>query len=802
MSSSMASSALPLPLSPSPPNLTSPSLPHHNHSVLYISKPPNQILKTPTIRSRLSKLCQEGQPQLARQLFDTIPRPTTVLWNTIIIGFICNNMPCEAILFYTQMKKSSPQTNCDSYTYSAALKACAETRNLKIDSEMGYGLGFDYSKYDLVRKVFDTMRKRNVVAWNTVISWYVKTERFEKAIKQFRMMMKMGIRPSAVSFVKVFPALSNIPDYDNANVVYGLLLKMGSEYLADFFVVSSAIFMYAELGRLDIARKIFDCCSVRNTEVCNTMIGGYVQNNCPAGGIEVFLQAVKSKQTLLDCVTFLSALSAVSQLQRVDLAKELHGYIIKNITTLPVILLNAIIVMYSRCNCIHSSFNVFHKMPERDVVSWNTMISSFVQNGLDEEGLLLVYEMQRQRFMADSVTVAAILSAASNLRNKEIGKQTHAYLLRHAIHSEGIGSYLIDMYAKSGLIRTARLFFEKNNSSNCDQATWNAMIAGYTQNGLIGEAFSAFRQMVEQNLMPNAVTLASVLPACNPIGNIDFGKQIHGFSVRHLLDQSVFVGTALVDMYSKSGAINFAENVFHKIPEKNSITYTSMILGYGQHGMGEKAISLFHSMHRFGIKPDAISLVAILSACSYAGLVDEGLQIFKSMESEYNIRPSIEHYCCLVDMLGRVGRVIEAYKLVKKLGEEGNVLEIWGSLLGACRLHGQFELGETVANKLSEMDTGINSTGYHVLLSNMYAKEGNWANVDRLRKEMREKGLRKEVGCSWIGVAGSVHCFVSKDREHPRCDDIYEILEGLKMVMKDAWPLLTASLGEISRFDV
>ncbi|XP_065852649.1 pentatricopeptide repeat-containing protein At3g22150, chloroplastic isoform X2 [Euphorbia lathyris] len=650
----------------------------HKASLFTISPPPSPTLKTPTIRSRLSRLCQEGQPHVARQLFDTIPRPTTVLWNTIIIGFICNNMPLEALLFYSHLKTTSPSTIPDSYTYSSTLKACAATSNLML-----------------------------------------------------------------------------------------------------------AISMYAELGFLDIARKVFDRCSEKNAEVLNTMIGAYIQNNCFLEAIDLFLQAMENEQTALDDVTFLSALTAVSQLQCLNLGQQIHAFLAKSLTVLPVTLMNSIIAMYSRCNSINTSFEVFEKMPKRDVVSWNTMISGFIQNGLDDEGLMLVYEMQKQKFKIDSVTVLSLLSAASNLRNKEIGKQTHAYLVRNNIQFDGMDSYLVDMYAKSGLIMTAACVFGRSCVKDRDLATWNAMLAGYTQNGLILDACVTFRQMLEQNLRPNAVTIASILPACNPFGNVDLGKQLHGFSVRYLLDQNVFVGSALVDMYSKSGEINYAENVFAKSAEKNSVTYTTMISGYGQNGMGDRAISLFHSMQRSGIRPDPVTFVAVLSACSYAGLVDEGLQIFESMKRDFKIQPSTQHYCCVADMLGRVGRVQEAFEFVERLGEEGNVIEIWGSLLGACRLHGQIEMGEVVASKLLEMGSKDRLSGYQVLLSNMYAEEKNWEGVDRLRKEMREKGSRKEVGSSWIDIGGQVIRFVSKDKDHPQCSEICQMLDRLTLEMKD-----------------
>lgn len=818
----MAASSLPLPpLSPSH-RIPTESLHHQNPppsnfqpSQFDIQNSGHQnqqnvTIKTPTIRSRLSQLCREGRPEIARLIFDTIPRPSTVLWNTIIIGYICNGMPDEALLFYTRMKTQS-DVRCDFYTYSSVLKACAETRQLNFGKAVhchilrshlnpsrivSNSLLNMYSncltmdkigssfQYDLVKKLFDTMRKRNVVAWNTMISWYVKTKRPVEAVKQVKAMMKIGVKPTVVSFINVFPAISDLKTLKIANVFYGLLVKMGSDYHGDLFAVSSAIFMYCELASIDVARKIFDYSVNRNIEIWNTLINGYVQSYFPFQGLALFVEALESDQIIVDDVTFLSALSAVSQLQRFDIGQQLHSYIIKKSTPLSTLILNAVIVMYSRCNSVGTSFEVFNKMPERDTVSWNTMISALVQNGLDDEGLMLVYEMIKQGFKIDSVTVTVLLSAASNLRNDKLGKQSHGYIFRNGIQFEGMNSYLIDMYAKSGLIKNAQVLFEKSCTHEKDEATWNAMIAGYTQNGLNEQACNVFRQMVNQNLVPNAVTLASLLPACSPMGNVSFGKQLHGFAFHHSLDQNVFVSTALIDMYSKSGSINYAENVFLNANEKNSVTYTNMILGYGQHGMGMKSLSLFHSMKENGIKPDAITLVAVLSACSYAGLVNEGLDIFNSMERDYKIQPVTEHYACVADMFGRVGRVMEAYGFIKELGVEGDYLGIWGSLFAACKLHGDFELAKVVAKKLTSMEEK-EMMGYRVLLSNLYAEEGKWASVDRMRKEMRDKGFRKDVGCSWIELGGMVHCFVSRDRKHFQLENIYEMLEILAMDMKD-----------------
>ncbi|WJX65131.1 hypothetical protein P8452_49826 [Trifolium repens] len=769
----------------------------------------NKAIST-SIRSRLSKLCREGQPHLARHLLETLPRPSTVVWNSVIIGFICNNMPHEALLLYAQMK-STPNTRFDPYTFSSTLKACALTNDLVTGKAIhshflrSHSISNDnpgpsrivynsllnmYSscQHDYVLKVFGVMRKRNVVAWNTLISWYVKSNRYQQALNAFATMINQSVTPTPVTFVNLFPALSKLGDSRIAHLFYGFLLKFGDEYVNDVFVVSSAILMFADLGCMDYARMVFDQCSNKNTEIWNTMIAAYVQNNCPVEAIDVFVQALESEEGkgICDDVTFLSVLTAVSQVQKIKLAEQFHAFVLKSLPVPPIIILNAIIVMYSRCNLVDTSFKVFDKMLERDAVSWNTIISAFVQNGFDDEALMLVCEMQKQRFLIDSVTATSLLSAASNLRNSYIGRQTHAYLIRHGIQFEGMESYLIDMYAKSGLIRSSELLFEHNCLSSKDQATWNAMIAGYTQNGLNEKGIFLLKEMLVQKVIPNAVTLASILPACSSMGSMGFARQLHGFSIRHFLEKNIYVGTALTDTYSKCGAISYAENVFVRTPEKNSVTYTTMMMCYGQHGMGKRALTLYDSMLRSAIRPDAVTFVAILSACNYTGLVDEGLQIFESMEKVHKIKPSVEHYCCVADMLGRVGRVAEAYEFVKGLGEDANTMEIWGSLLGSCKNHGHFELGKVVAKKLLNMGREKRMAGYHVLLSNIYAEEGEWENVDRVRKQMKEKGLYKETGCSWVEIAGFVNCFVSRDEKHPQSDEIYNMLDKLTLDMKDA----------------
>ncbi|VAH51405.1 unnamed protein product [Triticum turgidum subsp. durum] len=562
------------------------------------------------------------------------------------------------------------------------------------------------------------MPKKNVVSWNTLFGWYVKTGRPDEALEMFVRMLEDGVRPTPVSFVNVFPAAGS-GDPSWPFLLYGLLIKHGVEYVNDLFVVSSAIGMFSEIGDVRTARMVFDRAAKKNIEVWNTMITGYVQNGQFSEAMDLFIQILGSKEVPSDVVTFLSAITAASQSQDVRLGQQLHGYLMKGMhSTLPVILGNALVVMYSRCGDVQTAFELFDRLPEKDIVSWNTMITAFVQNDFDLEGLLLVYEMQKSGFFPDTVTLTAVLSAASNTGDLQIGKQSHGYLIRHGIEGEGLESYLIDMYSKSGRIDMAQRVFD-GYGNNRDEVTWNAMIAGYTQGGQPEQAVLAFRAMIEAGVEPTSVTLASVLPACDPVG--------------------------------------------------------------GGHGYGERALSLFYSMRDKGLKPDAVTFLAAISACNYSGFVDEGLSLYRSMET-FGLLATPQHHCCIVDLLAKAGRVDEAYDFVESLGEDGNFIAIWGSLLASCKVQGKMELAAWATEKVLNIEKQYGHAGYNVLLSQLFAAEGNWSSADSLRKEMRLRGVRKEVGSSWIKVQTAALQDRSVERNQkqnfPENEHVFSMLDG------------------------
>lgn len=338
---------------------------------------------------------------------------------------------------------------------------------------------------------------------------------------------------------------------------------------------------------------------------------------------------------------------------------------------------------------------------------------------------------------------------------------------------------MLTCYAKHGQIAAARELFDEFREK--DVVCWNVMIDGYTQHGFPNEALALFRRMLKTKVRPNEVTAVAVLSACGQIGALESGRWIHSYIENLGIKLNVQVGTALIDMYSKCGSLEDARLIFDKVNDKDVIAWNSMIVGYAMHGFTIDAIRLFNEMLRIGLKPTDITFIGILNACAHAGLVDEGWRFFNSMKDEHAIEPKVEHYGCMVNLLGRCGRVEEANKLIKNMKVEPDSV-MWGTLLGACSLHGNIDLGEEIAEYL--VSQNLANSGTYILLSNIYAAKGNWDGVAKVRTLMKDSGVQKEPGCSSIEVNNKVHEFLAGDLRHPKSKDIYMMLDKINGWLK------------------
>ncbi|KZV48924.1 hypothetical protein F511_09712 [Dorcoceras hygrometricum] len=462
---------------------------------------------------------------------------------------------------------------------------------------------------------------------------------------------------------------------------------------------------------------------------------------------------------------------------------------------------------YSSLGRVEDSVTLFNHTQDLNVFFYTSIIRSHARNGLHEQALHFYVRMLSETVEPNAFTLSTVIKACS----LEVGKILHCHAHKLGYESNTyVRTALVDLYARGMDVVSSRRLFdlmdEKNIVSSTamitgyakngdvdearslfdgmkerDVVSWNVMIDGYAQYGKPNEALILFRQMLKSKVKPNGATMVAVLSACGQAGALELGKWAHSY-IRY--NETLFntqVGTALIDMYNKCGSLEEARMVFEGIKYKDAVVYNAMICGYSIHGFSLDALKLFKEMKDLGLLPTDITFIGILSACAHAGLVAKGWSIFQEMQNEYKIQPKVEHYGCMVNLLGRAGKLEDAYNLVKSGRIEADPV-LWGTLLGACRLHKNVILGEKIVEFLHEH--GLSNSGTYVLLSNIYAAAGNWDGVARIRSMMKQTGVQKEPGCSSVEVDNNVHEFRAGDVKHPKSKEIYEMLEHVNGWLK------------------
>lgn len=457
-----------------------------------------------------------------------------------------------------------------------------------------------------------------------------------------------------------------------------------------------------------------------------------------------------------------------------------HGCIIQYGMWENTLTSNMLINMYSKCGFLEYARKVFDEMPERSLVSWNTMIGSYTQNGNEREALDLFVQMQREGSEFSEFTISGVLCACAAEFAVLECRQLHAFALKASMLGNiFVGTALLDVYAKCSLLEDAIQVFEYMPERSA--VTWSSMVAGYVKNELYEEALSMFRKVQVTGVEFNQFIISSVLAACAAIAAKIEGIQAHAVLFKTGFIVNFFVSSSLVDMYSKCGSLNEAYSVFSRTQEKTVVLLNAMISGFSRHGRSMEAMILFEKMQQIGLQPNEVTYVSVLSACGHMGLVAEGKKYFSMMVKEHNLSPNIFHYSCMVDVLGRTGLIDEAKSLIDKMPFEASA-SIWGSLLSSCRVHGNVELAEIAAKRLFEIEP--ENAGNHVLLSNIYAANKQWDEVIQARKLLKETEVKKERGKSWIEIKDKVHAFMVGERNHPRISEIYLRLEDILKEMR------------------
>lgn len=456
-------------------------------------------------------------------------------------------------------------------------------------------------------------------------------------------------------------------------------------------------------------------------------------------------------------------------------ASACHAQVIRLGLEPDVLLSNMVINVYSKCGVTSLARKMFEDMPHRNLVSWNTMISSHSRDGEEQEALVLFMRMQREGTQFGEFTVSSVLCACAATCAVLECKQLHAFATKSATDSNVfVATALLDVYAKCGLIGDASLVFEFMQERS--DVTWSSMMAGYVQNDMYEEALSLFHRAQAVGLKHDHFMVSSAISACAGLAALIQGKQIHAIICKSGFGSNIFVCTSLIDMYAKCGTVREASLVFSGAEEKSVALMNAMISGFAKHARSLEAMILYEKMQQMGIYPNEATYVSMLSACSHVGLVENGRKYFDLMTRDHNVFPNVLHYSCMVDILGRAGSVDEAYDLIMGMPFDATP-SIWGSLLASCRISGNLGIAKVAAKKLFELEP--HNAGNHILLSNTYAANKMWDGVSTARKLLKDSEVKKEKGKSWIELKDKVHFFVVGDRIHPKIADVYLKLDDL-----------------------
>ncbi|ONK77559.1 uncharacterized protein A4U43_C02F7840 [Asparagus officinalis] len=464
----------------------------------------------------------------------------------------------------------------------------------------------------------------------------------------------------------------------------------------------------------------------------------------------------------------------------IEIGKLCHGLVFQSGLHTHTLTSNLLINLYSKCGYIDFARQVFDNMLERNVVSWNTMISGYTHFGNEPEALNLFVLMHHEGVSVTEFTISSVLCACASKCAILESKQLHALAIKNAVDANVyVGTAILDVYSKCCLIDDAFLVFEEMPKRS--SVTWSSMVSGSVQNDLHEEALFLFRRAQRVGVQLTQFTLSAVLCACASISAAIEGVQLHSLLLRVGFGSNLYVASSLIDMYSKCGRIKEAYIVFSDVEDKNIVLWNAILAGFSKHACLLEAMVFFEKMKQMGMSPNEVTYASILSACSHAGLVDKGRVYFDLMMDDVNVEPNVIHYSCMVDVLGRAGLVNEAWNLIKTMPLKPHA-SIWGSLLGSCRTYGNYELAKLSAEQLFEIEP--NNAGSHVLLSNVYATNKKWQEVANTRKLLKDSGAKKEIGKSWVEVKNKVHVFVVGDRSHMKINEIYDKLEELGNEMK------------------
>ncbi|XP_061950340.1 putative pentatricopeptide repeat-containing protein At5g09950 [Populus nigra] len=732
----------------------------------------------------------------AMKVFQEMIYKNVVSWTALMVAYVDYGEPSMVMNIYRRMR--SEGMSCNDNTMSSVISSCVSLENELLGYQVlghviKYGLETNVSVANSLISmfgyfgsveeacyVFSGMDEHDTISWNSMIAAYIRNGLCKESLRCFSWMFRVHKEINSTTLSTMLAGCGSVDNLKWGRGIHSLVLKFG--WNSNVCASNTLITMYSDAGRCEDAELVFQGMVEKDMISWNSMMACYAQDgNC--------LDALKLLATMFymrrgsNYVTFTSALAACSDPEFATEGKILHALVIHFGLHENVIVGNALVTLYAKSGLMIEAKKVFQTMPKRDGVTWNALIGGHADSEEPDEALKAFKLMREEGVPINYITISNVLGACLAPNDLlEHGMPIHAFIILTGFQSdEYVQNSLITMYAKCGDLNSSNNIFDRLTSKNA--SAWNAMMAANAHHGHMEEALKFLLEMRRAGVNVDQFSFSECLAAAAKLAILEEGQQLHGLAVKLGCDSNPFVASATMDMYGKCGEIDDVLRIIPRPIDRSRLSWNILTSSFSRHGFFEKAKETFHEMINLGVKPDHVTFVALLSACSHGGMVEEGLAYYDSMIKEFGIPAKIGHCVCIIDLLGRSGRFAEAETFIKEMPVSPTD-HVWRSLLAACKTHGNLELGRKAVENLLKLDPSDDSA--YVLYSNICATTGKWEDVEKIRRQMGLNKIKKKPACSWVKLKNKWSLFGMGDQSHPQASEIYAKLEELKKMIKEA----------------
>ncbi|KAK8582790.1 hypothetical protein V6N13_069558 [Hibiscus sabdariffa] len=610
-----------------------------------------------------------------------------------------------------------------------------------------------------------------------------KQGKLKEAGDFLKQMDKAGVPVNPSSYKSLLETCSNMRSLSDGRLIHQRLrTTMGnpSRFLDDYVLQ-----MYCVCESFWDAEKLFDEMPEKNLASWVILISAYSEKGHLEKAFGLLSQMIELGIEPHSTI-FTGLLKSLLDPSVLEVGKQLHSLVIRIGLSSNVSVITAISNMYVKCGALERAKLVFDQMVERNAVCWTGLMMGYTQAGKEKYALVLFVRMLKEGVEPDKFVFSIALKACAGLEDLNLGRQIHGYIVKLGLESEVfVGTAVVDLYVKCSDFDSACRAFERISEPN--DASWSAIITGYCQIGKFEKSLQIFKSLRTNDMAINSFVYTSIFQACSALADYNMGAQAHADAIKRGLVSYLHGESAMITFYSKCGRLDYANRAFESIDEPDTVAWTAIICGHAYHGNASEALKLFKRMQNSTAKPNEVTFVGVLTACSHSGFVTEAKLYLVSMSREYGVKPTIDHYDCMIDAYSRAGMLQEAYELIKNMPFEPDAMS-WKCLLGGCWIHRNLELGKIAAKNLLQLDP--DDTAGYILMFNLYASHGKWEEAASIRSTMGARKLKKELSCSWITVKGKVHRFVVGDKHHPQTENIYGKLKELNHSFMDVESVL------------